>query len=60
MFMKIYLLGICFLLLNGCTQPKNIGWNYISCNESSNDIVQYSLEALERNYRCNKLKEVLK
>ena len=55
--MKIYLLGICFIFIEGCTQHKNIGWSNISCDYSSSHIVQYSLESLDRDYNC---KEVAK
>jgi len=60
--MKIYLIGIFFVMLEGCTQPQvepNIDSKHISCDNGFNDKVsQYSLESLERLYRCKNLKEV--
>ena len=42
--------------LEGCTQPT-IGWNHISCDESSNSIMPYTLESLDRKYECENQKE---
>ena len=58
MSMRGYLLGICFFLFEGCTQPNSLGWNHISCDYTVNRIAPYSLEALEREHECKKVEEV--
>jgi hypothetical protein len=51
MLVKSYFLGLCFLFLEGCTQPS-IGWSHISCENLSNNFSPYSLEALDKSYEC--------
>ena len=46
---------ISLFFLEGCTQPT-IGWNHISCDESSNSILPYTLESLDRKYECKNQK----
>jgi hypothetical protein len=51
MLVKSYFLGLCFLFLEGCTQPS-IGWSHISCDGGLNKMAPYSLESLGRSYEC--------
>jgi len=56
MFIKSCYFLIGLLFLEGCSQPR-IGWEHISCDEASNHIKPYTLESLDRNYECKKVKE---